>query len=405
MNVHFHKSVIAKHLEIDLPLSKSISNRNLILAALAGKPLDFPVSSSEDSQMLRQYLQESRSTYDFGIAGAPYRFFLAWAALNGRNCTLTGSPRMQQRPIGPLVDCLRNMGANIEYAGKDGFPPVALKGGALINNQVSLKDDKSSQHASALALIAPFVSGGLNMHWEGDRVSESYFEMTIEVLRAWGVQLEWSGNELMIEEGTGDSGEKHEIDWSSATFWYQWVACGILDSVLLKGLTLKSLQGDRRVSELFEAFGVVSVEKETGILIKRKGQTVKSLNWNFLNMPDAVTSAMTTALQLDVEFSMEGVHHLAYKESDRIAGMAEELGKVGGEVRVEGERVIVSTQNSTENRNLAFHSHGDHRLAMALSPLAAELGARVELAEVVNKSYPEYWTQLKEGVSLDVEFD
>ncbi len=393
----------------NLPASKSVSNRLLIMRALERSKVLFDnLSEAEDTYMMRLYLSfintcagsEIPLTLDTHNAGTVFRFLLAYLSRQEGKWLLTGGERMRHRPVGALVDALRSLGADIKYTGKEGFPPLLIHGKKLRGGVVELNASSSSQYVSALMLIAPHLPGGLTIRLKTEPVSSAYIDMTAALMQDFGAVVRMKEKEVQVEEGKYKV-EKIavESDWSAAAFWYEMVAFNEGSSVLLPGLTKNSVQGDRFLTTVFGTLGVSSDFTADGLLLSHTGKVEKTIDFDYTHAPDIVPSVMAACAGLGVESRFSGIEHLRIKESDRILSMQQELGKMGTEIVQEDEKYVLHPRNLSSGK-LIFNSHGDHRMAMSLAPLAMKFDTvTIKNPEVVKKSYPGYWDELeKTGV-------
>lgn len=396
--------------EIKLPASKSISNRVLIINALSYS--SFPVknlSDCDDSVVMNQVLESNTNRFDIGHAGTAMRFLTAYLSKIVGEWHLTGSERMQQRPISILVDALRRMGAQIEYTGKEGFPPLKITGTALKGGTVELDGSVSSQYISALLMIAPTVQGGLTLRLMNKITSRSYIEMTLQLMRKFGIRYQWSGNEIRIEaQAYRPVPFSVEADWSAASYWYALAALSGQCDLYLKGLQLNSLQGDANQAEWFDShFGIYSRQEGDSVrLTKRKEPVLKQLQLNFIENPDVAQTWAILAIGKKLPFHFTGLKTLKIKETDRIAALVNECAKLGvaltepaeGDLAWDGQ--IDAARIRPEAVIATYH---DHRMAMAFAPVALFNGAiRIDDAMVVTKSYPSFYDDLKK-VGFGVE--
>lgn len=394
-----------------LPASKSISNRLLVMRALAHSKVLFDnLSEAEDTYMMRLYLSFINTcagsdiplSLDTHNAGTVFRFLLAYLAHHEGKWLLTGQERMRQRPIGALVDALRSLGADIKYTEKEGYPPLLIHGKKLNGGMVELNASSSSQYVSALMLIAPYLPGGLTIRLQSEPVSSAYINMTAVLMTGFGADVTVSGNEITVEEGSYHV-EKIavESDWSAAAFWYEMVAFQPGSEVFLPGLAENSVQGDRFLIPVFEKLGVRSEFKDGGLVLHHEGNA-EAIDFDFTHAPDIVPSVMAACAALGVEGRFSGIEHLRIKESDRIRSMQQELGKIGTSIDKQGDIYRLVPGQNTKKDKIVFNSHGDHRMAMSLAPLAMKFGTvAVKDPEVVRKSYPGFWDELgKTGIFL-----
>ncbi|HTX88180.1 MAG TPA: 3-phosphoshikimate 1-carboxyvinyltransferase [Bacteroidales bacterium] len=396
---------------LQLPYSKSISNRLLIIRALSG--LDFPIhhlSDAGDTILLTRLLEViARNTgghrmveLDTGNAGTAMRFLTALLSLTPGKWILTGSDRMKERPVGILVDALKPLGAHIEYLADLGYPPLMIKGNNLKGGEVIIDPGISSQFVSALLLIAPVIPGGLGLFLRGPAVSFPYVDMTIRLLHDFGVQVTRDKNRIQVTEGKIIPGEYTvETDWSSAAFWYEAVALSEEAELLLTGLRQDSLQGDSIVARLFRELGVNTEYLPDGVRLTKSGGTAENFTFNFSDYPDIAPAVIASCAFLGIHGRFEGLKNLKIKESDRLISLKNEFVKAGlsleADISSEHIRMIEIPRQEVHPRpGIEFETYGDHRIAMTMAPLALRLGEiTIREPEVVTKSYPGYWEDMK----------
>jgi len=403
MQLSYNKNVLFG--TYHLPASKSISNRLLVMRALGNSKVLFDnLSEAEDTYMMRLYLSFIRTcagseiplSLDAHNAGTVFRFLVAFLSQREGRWLITGSERMRQRPVGALVDALRTLGADIRYSAKEGFPPLIIHGKKIKGGVVDLSASSSSQFVSALMLIAPYLPGGLTIRLTSKPVSAAYIHMTATLMQNFGAKVSFSNNEVHVSEGHYDVKKTRiEPDWSAAAFWYEMVAFQAGAQALLPGLTENSVQGDRFLTEVFEQLGVQSHFTEEGLFISYTGKVAKTIDFDFTNAPDIVPSVMAACAGLRVEGVFRGIEHLRIKESDRILSMQKELGKIGVKI-IQMDQLYRLVPGERPRTAPVFNSHGDHRMAMCLAPLAMKLGqVNIKNPEVVRKSYPGFWDELE----------
>nr|WP_321486899.1 3-phosphoshikimate 1-carboxyvinyltransferase [uncultured Draconibacterium sp.] len=393
---------------INLPASKSISNRALIINALSYSP--YPIqnlSDSDDTKVLTAALFSNSNKFDIGHAGTAMRFLTAFLAKIVGEWEITGSERMQQRPIAILVDALIQLGAQIEYLGNEGCPPLKILGSHLKGQTIELDGSVSSQYISALLLIAPTIENGLTLKLKGNITSRSYIKLTLELMAKFGIQYRWDENEIYVPE------QKYfaldftcEADWSGASYWYQIMALVDKGEILLENLLLDSLQGDVNITSWFEQFGVTSIQKEKGVLLtKSKNRQPDKLVLDFIENPDVAQTMACLCVAKNIPFHFSGLKTLKIKETDRIAALQNELGKFGipitepehGELAWDG-----SVDMEQQEENPIIRTYHDHRMALAFAPMAlAGYNMQIDDPMVVTKSYPGFWEDLKQvGFSI-----
>jgi 3-phosphoshikimate 1-carboxyvinyltransferase len=387
---------------IQLPASKSISNRVLILNALCKNSLPVEnLSESDDTQVLLNALQSSASDFNVGAAGTSMRFLTAWLSQREGNWSITGTERMKNRPIRILVDALRELGGEINYLEKAGFPPLSIQGKRLKGGTVSLNGGVSSQYISALMMIAPGMEKGLTVHLEGDIISRPYIEMTVRLMEAFGIQTAWEGQTIRIQPQTCCACPfKVESDWSAASYWYEIIALAEENSsVELLGLERNSVQGDSRGKDLFDKAGIQTVYTEKGVLLNRTAgskPTPPVLHYDFVNEPDLAQTWVVTCCLLGLPFRFSGLQSLRIKETDRIAALQTEMRKLGYVVNEENGNCMVWTgERCQPDDDPVIATCEDHRMAMAFAPACLKTGSiQIENPEVVSKSYPRFWADL-----------
>ena len=385
---------------ISLTTSKSISNRALMIAALCGgEPQVLHPALCDDTAVMVDALARQEGDINVGAAGTAMRFLTAYfATREGMTVTLDGVERMRHRPIGPLVDALRSLGAHIEYLGQEGFPPLQITGSAMHGGNITMAGDVSSQFISAVMMILPAIGGG-SIQLTGNIVSAPYIHMTAAVMRSMGATVDFTGNTIAVDNGYKGNDIVVEADWSAAAPWYALAALLPQSSITLQGLTADSIQGDARLVNLGSRLGIASRFDAHGVTLDTS-RFIDCCCSNFADMaatPDLVPSWAVLMCLLERSFRMTGVRTLRLKESDRIEALRQELLKLGYVLKIEGEdaiswygeRVAVTTQPPV------IDSHGDHRMAMAFAPAAVRFpGLIIRDADVVSKSYPAYWRHL-----------
>lgn len=391
--------------EITLAGSKSISNRALIIRALSG--LNFPIhklANAKDTVLLEALLKSAEPTRDAGAAGTTFRFLTAYLSMQPGEQLLTGTERMKQRPVGVLVDALRKLGARIEYVEKMGYPPLRIGApdGFGQANTLSIAANTSSQYISAILMLAPTLPEGLRLQLEGQIVSRPYIEMTLSLMAYFGVQHEWEGQVIAVPPQKYEGKPfTVEADWSAASYYYAMAAIAPEAELRLNGLFENSVQGDSVLTDMLAEFGVESCFDEHGVLLKKpKGVEVPSeFTWNFLKCPDLAQTMAVCCAALGTSGTFCGLETLRIKETDRILALQQELQKVNAnliELPPTGKRTYYQTQGKTLFRETpVFATYEDHRMAMAFAPLAMQHPIRIEEPDVVVKSYPDFWKDLR----------
>lgn len=398
-NVERHLPHIPPHAPLTgtptLPASKSISNRALIIDALSGHACRCAnIAHCDDTDALRHALHTTADTIDIGAAGTAMRFLTAFfATQQGRTVTLTGSARMLQRPIGPLVDALRTLGADIAYAGQEGFPPLRINGKKLHGSVLTPHFGQSSQYFSALMMIAPYIEGGLTLHLADTTTSWPYVELTAAMMRHFGAQVALSPTDITIEAGHyAATPFTVENDWSAASYWYELLAIARRGSLVLPQLQPHSWQGDAHIAELFEAFGITTQFGDRHARITYTGGTLPThFAHDFSNIPDMAQTFAVLCCALGVTFAFSGLHTLRIKETDRIAALTAELRKCGFVLAAGTATLAWDGTRCTANPLPHIATYNDHRMAMAFAPLATLMPIVIEQPDVVSKSYPDFW--------------
>lgn len=397
------------HGTVVLPSSKSISNRALVINALAGnKDLPENVSDCDDTKVMINWLSTHPELVDIGPAGTAMRFSSALLAVSEGTHTITGSERMKNRPIGILVDALRNLGAKVEYVEKEGFPPLKITGSqALEGGELSLPGNVSSQYISALLMIGPSLKKGLTLTLTDNIVSRPYINLTLRLINDFGGDARWENDcTIKVEPQQYITRDYFvESDWSGASYWFEMVALSndADAEVILPGLFKKSYQGDSKVAEIFEQLGVKTDylgstdEDKAGIRISKSGNVCKQLEYDFVNQPDLAQTFVVTCCMMGIPFHFTGLQSLKIKETDRIEALKTELLKLGYVVEDKNDSEMMWDGKMAEaTSDAAIDTYEDHRMAMAFAPCALKLGnIKINNPHVVSKSYPNYWKDLE----------
>ncbi len=387
---------------INLPASKSLSNRALIIRALSEKHFEIEnISEAEDTKILLNALASTEKTIDVGAAGTAMRFLTAYFAVGEEEKILTGTERIKQRPIAPLVEALKILGAEIDYLENLGFPPIKIKGKRLTKNEVEVDGSISSQFLSALLMIAPALVNGLKINIKGKLVSKPYAEMTIALMKHFGIPVSWKENTIeILHQNYIPKSYKVEADWSAAAFWYSVAALSKDAEITLNGLHKNSLQGDAVLPELMKQFGVETEFLKDGIIIKKIkpfDYAQSDITIDFTNFPDLAQSLTVAAAALDIKIQFSGIENLKVKETDRIIALQTELKKFGKEFVKEGDYYTLIGQFKKAEQTI--ETYDDHRMVMAFAPLALVCGSiNIQNPETVKKSYPGFWEDLKVGL-------
>jgi 3-phosphoshikimate 1-carboxyvinyltransferase len=397
--------------DIALPASKSISNRALILNALAtllesnqaGVPLTegghhnlSNLAECDDTDVLIQALNNLNKTIDIGAAGTSMRFLTAFLCELEGNHLITGSERMKNRPIKLLVEALRTVGAEIEYVEKEGYPPLKITGKKLEGGSIQIHGGISSQYLSALMMAGPLMRNGLNIQIEGELISRPYFEMTISMMQLWGATIEYKN--AVVEIQPGGYTPQHftvESDWSAASYWYEMLSLAESGSLFLKGLNQKSLQGDKRISEWFELLGVHTEFKNGGAQLSKIETKQSHFEADLIDQPDLAQTLVVTCLIKGITFHISGLQSLKIKETDRLTALVNECAKLGFVLHQKEDRILEWTGDTKSMLASPIETYDDHRMAMAFAPVSVAYGTiKIDHPEVVTKSYPKYWDHL-----------
>ena len=390
------------HTTIQLPSSKSISNRALIINAL-GNGTHHPenLSDCDDTQVMIRALNDDKETIDIMAAGTAMRFLTAYLSVTPGTRIITGTERMQQRPIQVLVNALRELGADIEYVANDGFPPLRITGRELRKDTISLPGNVSSQYISALLMIAPVLTNGLTIRLTGDIISRPYINLTLQLMNDFGVRAEWTDDHRLKEEPQAYHSTPFyvESDWSAASYWYQIVALSKEAEVTLPGLFKDSYQGDSQVAGIFRSLGVETIYKDKTVILKKNGKSVERLDYDFINQPDLAQTFVVTCALLNIPFRFSGLQSLKIKETDRMAALITEMRKLGYILHeTDGSVLSWEGERCTTEEHPAIDTYEDHRMAMAFAPTCLALPEiLINNPQVVSKSYPRYWEDLRQA--------
>lgn len=391
---------------VNLPSSKSISNRALILNALAMSSFGIEnLSVCDDTNVMVDAFRSESNLIDVKAAGTSMRFLTAFLSITPGEWIITGTERMQLRPIHVLADALISLGAQIQYLGKIGYPPLKIKGTTLEGGEIYLSGDVSSQFISALLMIAPTMKKGLTIHLEGEIISVPYIKLTLGMMAQYGVKAQWEDRTIRIHsEVYRPIPYVVESDWSAASYWYEIAALADTAEVELKGLFKNSMQGDSKVAQLFTDLGVESEFTETGVKLIKTNRVAKKMFHNFINEPDLAQTFVVTCCMMNVPFMFTGLQSLKIKETDRIEALKNEMRKLGYLITDSNNSILEWNGERCEPEEYpVIKTYEDHRMAMAFAPAAIKLGS-INIAEpkVVSKSYPQFWEDLK-SVGFAVE--
>lgn len=398
------KPSAATFCSIELTGSKSESNRALILNALSkGRVGVRNLSSADDTVVMQESLKNAGNQaplINIGPAGTAMRFLSAYFAVTGTETTLTGTERMKQRPIGILVNALRELGAIVDYAEEEGFPPLAFhKDFSQKSNKINIRGNVSSQYITALLLVAAALPEGLELNIEGELTSRPYVEMTLSMLNEAGISYQWKGNTILIpSQDFGDALITVEPDWSAASYWYSIVALSDSASVKLPWLKKSSLQGDSRISSIMEHFGVSTKFTDGGIEISKVATGIKGDLFDLKDCPDLAQTVIVCSAALGHNATFTGLETLKIKETDRIAALQNELAKIGVKLHEDNGFYHLDCSALHFPETITIETYEDHRMAMAFAPLALKVPkVIIEDPAVVGKSYPSFWDDLEKA--------
>ena len=407
MKIHITKQSIQKEVTIALPASKSVSNRVLMIQSLCGSPFVIKnLSTANDTLVLQRALALTSSTVDVEDTGTAARFILPYLCMKEGEWVLKGTDRMHQRPIQPLVEALQQMGATIDYLHEPNHLPLKIKGGSLKGGKVTVNASLSSQFVSALLLIAPALAEGISLEVIDLNSSKPYLDMTLEVIKYFGIEVNQHGNTINIApQKYKETPITIESDWSAASYYF--FAAGLIPNarIQLNNLSVYSWQGDMICSFLSSLLGGETHLLGDNIAVRNEKKSVQNFVFDFSNQPDLVMTFAVWCAALKIDARFEGIDNLAYKESDRLTSLQQELKKINCLFYPENNAWILKPAKDFDfNTTIQFNSHQDHRMAMALAPLSVMTnGIIIEDAEVVNKSFPGFWQEWEKlGFTISV---
>ncbi|MED5362828.1 MAG: 3-phosphoshikimate 1-carboxyvinyltransferase [Bacteroidota bacterium] len=392
---HISGSVVGK---IQVTGSKSESNRMLLLQAFFPQIELTNLSNSDDTVAMKYGLETDDALVDIGHAGSTMRFLTAYfSSIENQEKTLTGSQRMQERPLGILVDALRQLGADITYLKNEGYPPLLIRGKKLYADEIRLSADISSQYITALMLIAPRLAGGLRLHLQGKITSVPYIKMTQSLLHDIGIETSFSGHIVEISPKIEIASTTYavESDWSSASYYFGIAALAKEADVRLSIYKENSLQGDRVLMNIYEQLGVKSSIENNTLHLQKQALKSTSIQLDLSNAPDIAQTIVVSCYGLGIACDITGLHTLKIKETDRLVALQNELTKLGGKIKITDHSLQLQKRNNPIRPNVLIETYHDHRMAMAFAPLALLVPIRIQDADVVTKSYPEFWKDLE----------
>ena len=400
MKLHLSTQQTKLNASIAISGSKSESNRLLILQQLIKGLQIENLSDSDDSVHLQHALSTDEELVDIGHAGTAMRFLTTYfSAKKGREVVLTGSERMQNRPIAILVDALKDLGADISYEDKVGYPPIRIKGKQLQKNKVQINGNVSSQYISSLMLTASSLSKGLEIELLGKITSVPYIDMTLTLLHKLGIEASFIKNKITVQPFLNEINKTIvvESDWSSASYFYSLIGLSEIGSeVTLTAYKKDSLQGDSSLADIYQHFGVETTFGAHTIIITKKEKASKNrLVLDLKNAPDIAQTIAVTCFGLGIDCTLTGLHTLKIKETDRLVALENELTKLGGEINITDESLDLKKSTQIHS-NIAIETYNDHRMAMAFAPLALKVPIAILDANVVTKSYQKFWEDMQQ---------
>lgn len=396
--------------------SKSESNRALMIKYYGALSSEIDnLSHSADTMLLNNLLalvdkkHDCVTVIDCANAGTVLRFMLTALTMKEGRWLLTGDERMCHRPIGPLVEALRSIGASVTYRDNDGFPPLIVEGAVINGGNVTVDTDCSSQFASSLLLAAPLMQNGLHVHLTGNLSSMPYIDMTIKMMNSFDVNAVRDGLNITVPHSKYSNVDYVvNPDWSSAAFWYEIIAIHGDATVMLENLDMSSPQGDMAVADFFQQLGVNTICGENGVLLERNEMDVKKIHYDFLNTPDLFPPIAATCAALKVDAVFTGIENVTIKESDRLSAMTTELKKIGADFELLSKDILIMKSPETlpvfePDNPLKFNTYQDHRIAMALTPLCFKINAvQIDSHNIVEKSYPLFWEDLSKNKFINI---
>ena len=383
--------------KIKITGSKSETNRLLFLQSLFPNFKIQNKSNSDDSSIMQAALKSTSDFIDINHAGTAMRFLTSYfSQLEGREVILTGSERMQQRPIKILVDALRSLGASIEYEKKQGYPPLRIKGKKLDGGTISLPADISSQYISSLIMLGAVLKAGIELNLKGTITSMPYINMTLDLLKRLGIKTEFKGHRILVKNTSKSKNtiQVVESDWSSASYFFSIAALSDKAKIYLSNYKSNSLQGDSILRIIYKQLGVNSYFEGNNLILEKENiSSPKSIKWDLSNAPDIAQTIAVSCYGLGVACDLEGLHTLKIKETDRLVALDTELSKLGAKISVTDKSLHLASDQDFQ-KGITISTYNDHRMAMAFAPLAIKIPLSVKKAEVVSKSYPSFWDEL-----------
>jgi len=383
-----------------LPSSKSLSNRALIINALIQNRGTLEnLSTARDTQLMQSLLATPNHVIDVKDAGTTMRFLTAYFAVTGQSKVLTGTDRMKERPIHLLVDALRELGVTMSYTEKEGFPPIEIKGFIKqLTNRISIRGDVSSQFISALMMVAPALPKGLTIQLEGKIGSLPYLRMTAELMGLFGMKAQINDQQIEVTSGHYKPAVyRIEPDWSAASYWFAFTALAESADIFLPDVDSDALQGDRVIVEIMNQLGVKADFQKEGLRLTKTNSITNTLVWDFSNCPDLAQTVLPVCAAKKITGEFTGLESLRIKETDRIAALQTELAKIGARLEETGKGTwkLVPGKTPASFKKISISTYHDHRMAMGFAPWATLTDVEIESPDVVQKSYPGFWEDMK----------
>ena len=390
---------------IDLESSKSISNRLLIIREFCKTKFEIQnLSNATDTKILNETLEvyETKKDIKCEDAGTALRFVMAFLTTKKGNWVVSGSKRMHERPIKPLVDCLVKLGANIHYLEKVGFPPIKIKSKKLSCKNLSLPGNISSQFISALLMVAPKIKGGLNLEITSKVLSKPYIDMTLDLMSEFGIEYSWENNLIKVKEQNYSSKNiKVENDWSSASFWYSFLALSKSGEIKIPNLYANSVQGDSVLSIIYSRLGIKTEFNGDSIVLSKTIKIAKEMELDLSNYPDLALPIIVTCCGLGIKAHLMGLESLKIKESNRLECIKKELKKFNISCEIDSSSIKINENQKIIQPKSSVECHNDHRIAMSIAPLCMKVDSiKFDDKDVVNKSYPKFWSDIQ-NVGID----
>tara|TARA_B100001093_G_scaffold130799_1_gene123359 strand:+ start:8958 stop:10178 length:1221 start_codon:yes stop_codon:yes gene_type:complete len=390
---------------IDLESSKSISNRLLIIREFCKTKFEIQnLSNATDTKILNETLEvyETKKDIKCEDAGTALRFVMAFLTTKKGNWVVSGSKRMHERPIKPLVDCLVKLGANIHYLEKVGFPPIKIKSKKLYCKNLSLPGNISSQFISALLMVAPKIKGGLNLEITSKVLSKPYIDMTLDLMSEFGIEYSWENNLIKVKEQNYSSKNiKVENDWSSASFWYSFLALSKSGEIKIPNLYANSVQGDSVLSIIYSRLGIKTEFYGDSIVLSKTIKIAKEIELDLSNFPDLALPIIVTCCGLGIKAHLMGLESLKIKESNRLECIKKELKKFNISCEIDSSSIKINENQKIIQPKSSVECHNDHRIAMSIAPLCMKVDSiKFDDKDVVNKSYPKFWSDIQ-NVGID----